>query len=123
MVSQVEKALALALDYVKFDGAASVHDENAHPSSKQRPVPWELRRRGERSILCYYRIAGNFSREKTFADRKERCILQRILSRNVETGSIMGVAWPEFCGENFRGWLKNRKIRESFLPRKFPAIR
>ena len=24
--------------------------------------------------------------------------------------------------ENFRGWLKNREIRKSFLPRKFPAI-
>ena len=35
----------------------------------------------------------------------------------------MGVTCLEFRGENFRGWLKNRKIRESFLPRKFPAIR
>ena len=35
----------------------------------------------------------------------------------------MGVACLEFCGENFRGWRKNREIRESFLPRKFPAIR
>ena len=35
----------------------------------------------------------------------------------------MGVACLEFRGENFRGWLKNREIRESFLPRKFPAIR
>ena len=35
----------------------------------------------------------------------------------------MGVAYLEFRGENFRGWLKNREIRESFLPRKFPAIR
>ena len=34
----------------------------------------------------------------------------------------MGVACLEFRGENFRGWLKNREIRESFLPRKFPAI-
>ena len=35
----------------------------------------------------------------------------------------MGVACLEFRGENFRGWLKNYKIRESFLHRKFPAIR
>ena len=35
----------------------------------------------------------------------------------------MGVACLEFRGENFRGWLKNREIRESFLPRKFSAIR
>ena len=35
----------------------------------------------------------------------------------------MGVACLEFHGENFRGWLKNREIRESFLPQKFPAIR
>ena len=44
-------------------------------------------------------------------------------SWNVKTGRIMGVACLEFRGENFRRWLKNRKIRESFLPRKFPAIR
>ena len=47
----------------------------------------------------------------------------RKLSRNVKTGRMMGVACLEFRGENFRGWLKNRKIRECFLPRKFPAIR
>ena len=35
----------------------------------------------------------------------------------------MGVACLEFRGENFCGWLENREIRESFLPRKFPAIR
>ena len=35
----------------------------------------------------------------------------------------MGVACLEFRGENFRAWLKNREIRASFLPRKFPAIR
>ena len=35
----------------------------------------------------------------------------------------MGVACLEFRGENFCGWLKNREIRESFLPRKFPDIR
>ena len=35
----------------------------------------------------------------------------------------MGVACLEFHGENFRGWLKNREIRESFLPQKFPALR
>ena len=35
----------------------------------------------------------------------------------------MGVACLEFRGENFCGWLKNCKIRERFLPRKFPAIR
>ena len=35
----------------------------------------------------------------------------------------MGVACLEFHGENFHGWLKNREIRESFLPQKFPAIR
>ena len=28
----------------------------------------------------------------------------------------MGVACLEFRGEKFRGWLKNREIRESFLP-------
>ena len=35
----------------------------------------------------------------------------------------MGVACLEFHGENFRRWLKNRKICEGFLPRKFPTIR
>ena len=44
-------------------------------------------------------------------------------SRNVKAGRIMGVACLEFRGENFCGWLKNREIRESFLPRKFPTIR
>ena len=34
----------------------------------------------------------------------------------------MGVACLEFRGENFHGWLKNCKIRESFLPRIFPSI-
>ena len=43
--------------------------------------------------------------------------------RNVKTGHIMGVACLEFRGENFRGWRENREIRESFLPRKFPALR
>ena len=38
-------------------------------------------------------------------------------SRNVETGRMMGVACLEFHGENFRGWLKNREVCESFLPR------
>ena len=56
-----------------------------------------------------YRIAGNFRGRK--------------LSRNVKTGRIMGVACLEFRGENFRGRRKNCEIRESFLPRKFPAIR
>ena len=35
----------------------------------------------------------------------------------------MGVACLELRGENFRGLRKNRETRESFLPRKFPAIR
>ena len=35
----------------------------------------------------------------------------------------MGVASLEFRGENFRRWQKNREIRESFFPQKFPAIR
>ena len=35
----------------------------------------------------------------------------------------MGVACQELRGENFRGLQKNREIRESFLPRKFLAIR
>ena len=34
----------------------------------------------------------------------------------------MGVACLKFHGENVHGWLKNRKIHENFLPRKFPAI-
>ena len=61
-----------------------------------------------RTILMYH-IVGNFRGRK--------------LSRIVKTGRIMGVACLEFRGENFRRWLKNRKIRENFLPRKFPAIR
>ena len=28
----------------------------------------------------------------------------------------------DFRRENFRGWTQNHEIRESFLPRKFPAI-
>ena len=63
---------------------------------------------------------GKFSREKTFADWS---ISRRKFSRNVKTGRIVGVASLEFRGENFRGWRENREIRESFLPRKFPAIR
>ena len=51
--------------------------------------------------------SGKFSREK-------RSISRRKLSRNA---SIMGVACLEFRGENFRGWLINHEIRESFLPR------
>ena len=62
-----------------------------------------------REICAIYRIAGNFRGRK--------------LLRNVKTGHIMGVACLEFRGENFHGWLKNRESRESFLPRKFPAIR
>ena len=46
----------------------------------------------------------------------------RKLSRNAKIGHIMGVAYIQFRGENFRGWRKNREI-VSFLPRKFPAIR
>ena len=49
---------------------------------------------------------------KIFADRS--------ISRN---DRIMGMACLEFRGENFRGWLNNREIRDGFLPRKFPAIR
>ena len=47
--------------------------------------------------------------------------MRRKLLRNVKTGRIMGAACLEFRGENFRGWLKNREIRE--LPQKFPATR
>ena len=32
----------------------------------------------------------------------------------------MGVTYLNFCGENFRGWLKNHEVREGFLPQKFP---
>ena len=35
---------------------------------------------------------------------------------------IGGYGMPKFCGENFRRWLKNREIRECFLPRKFSAV-
>ena len=73
--------------------------------------------------LLYVLYSGKFLREKTFADRQERSISRRKLLRNVKTGRIMGVACLEFHGENFRGWLKNCEIRESFLPRKFPTIR
>ena len=52
-------------------------------------------------MMTSYRTAGNFQGRK--------------LSRISRKGA--------FRGENFRGWLKNREIRESFLPRKFPAIR
>ena len=30
---------------------------------------------------------------------------------------------PRISWRNFRGWLKNREIRENFLPQKFPTIR
>ena len=40
----------------------------------------------------------------------------------VKTGRIMGVACLEFRGENFRGWLKNREIRESFSLESFPLL-
>ena len=46
----------------------------------------------------------------------------RKLSWNVKTGRIMDVVCLKFHGENFHGWQKNCKIRESFLLRKFPAI-
>ena len=70
-------------------------------------------------IIDKYRIAGNFrGRKLSRIGRKGRK-----LSRNAKTDRIMGVACLEFRGENFRRWLKNREICESFLSRKFPAIR
>ena len=71
-------------------------------------------------LLLYSR---KLLRAKIFTNWWEGSILWRKLSRNVKTGRIMGVACLEFRGENFHGWLKNHKICESFLPRKFPAIR
>ena len=72
-----------------------------------------------------YRIVGNFrgrklsriGRKGAFRRENFRGIL------NTKIGRIVGVACLEFRGENFRGWLKNREIHESFLPRRFPAIR
>ena len=66
-----------------------------------------------RHIVPY---SGKFLREKIFVDQYERSISRRKLLRNVKTGRIMGVACLEFRRENFRGWLKNCEIRESFLP-------
>ena len=65
----------------------------------------------QRTTAISYRIAGNF---------RGRKLSRRKFSRNAKIGRIMGVACLEFRGENFRGWLKNREIRESFLLRKFP---
>ena len=67
--------------------------------------------------------SGKLLREKTIANWWKGSILWRKLSRNVETGHIVSVVCQKFHGENFHGWLKNHKIHESFLPRKFPTIR
>ena len=47
-------------------------------------------------------------------------ILLRKPSWNEKKDISVGVDMPKFCGENFHEWLSNRKIREGFLPRKFP---
>ena len=75
------------------------------------------------SAITTYRIAGNFRGRKLSRIGRKGAFRGEKLSRNVKTGHIMGVACLEVRGENFRGWLKNREIRESFLPQKFPAIR
>jgi hypothetical protein len=39
---------------------------------------------------------------------------------SIESGqrnSKARIGGPKFCGENFRGWLSNHEIHESFLPR------
>ena len=69
-----------------------------------------------------YRIAGNF-RGRKLSRIGRKAAFRGENFRGMLTGCIMGVACLEFRGENFRGWLKNHEIHESFLPRKFRAIR
>ena len=79
------------------------------PPSATAPLPLSLLTHSYK-----YRIAENFR------GRKLSRIVRRKLSRNVKSGRIMGVACLEYCGENFRGWLENREIRESFPLESFP---
>ena len=72
--------------------------------------------------IKYYRTAGNFQGRKLSRIDRKGSFRGEKLSRNAKTGRIMGVAYLEFRGENFRGWLKNCKICKNFLPRKIPAI-
>jgi hypothetical protein len=65
-----------------------------------------------------YRIVETFEEEnfrgsvgsEHFAEKK----FHRMLNHCVDM--------PKFSGENFHVWISNRKIREGFLPWKFPAI-
>ena len=75
-------------------------------------------------VILTYRIAGTFKGEnfRELVARKGALFLWRKLLQNVKTCRVMSVICLKFHGENFHGWLKNHKIRESFLPRKFSAI-
>ena len=73
--------------------------------------------------LPLYRIAGNFRGRKLSRVGRKGAFCGENIRGMLKTDRIMGVACLEFRGENFRGWRKNREIHESFLPRKFPAIR
>ena len=76
---------------------------------------------GMRLSLVPYR--GKFSREKTFAKTTNRKISRRKLSP-IHTIDLIWVAHAcDVCEENFRERAQIHEIRESFLPRKFSAIR
>ena len=65
--------------------------------------------------------SGKFSREKTFADQWEWPFCRENFHRMLKP-NIGKYGKPRFRGENFRGWISNHEICESFLPRKFSAI-
>ena len=74
-----------------------------------------------RTIVIPY--SGKFSREKTFAKMTNKKISRRKLSQIHTIDQIWVARACDVREENFREQAQIREIHESFLPRKFPAIR
>ena len=74
-----------------------------------------------RSTNC---IAGNFRGRKLNFTNPWNIKVRGENFRGFTTDWILcKVGHTHFCGENFRKFHQIRKIREIFLPRKFPTIR
>ena len=71
-----------------------------------------------RSVQLPY--SGKLLREKTFHESVKKGFSRRKLPQIAHFCHSKGHHTSTFCGENFREWPQNCKIR--FLPRKFPAI-
>ena len=67
-----------------------------------------------------YRIAGNFRGRKLSQIGENPIIAEKTF---VLTFAVPKDTTPQFRGENFHIWPQILEIRESFLPRKFSAIR